>query len=168
MGGGWRSAKPGWRVRGAPRKALKHPVVSTSRPGDQGCSRRSLAPWVVAAKKTKGSARPTMTNFERLDEFPRALLANVIELLAERRVNHPGAPLTLSSDDLASSWDLVAESAALPDPPGQPDAGEEVASTYWYEQALGDLLDSGFLLELEDDSFRVSDLETLLQFRNGD
>jgi len=32
----------------------------------------------------------------------------------------------------------------------------------------GDLLDSGFLLELEDDSFRVSDLETLLQFRNGD
>jgi hypothetical protein len=109
-----------------------------------------------------------MTNFERLNDFPRALLANVLELLAERRVNHPGAALTLSSDDLASSWDLVAESVALPDPPAQQDAGEEVASSYWYEQALGDLLDSGFLFELEDDSFRVSDLETLLQFRNGD
>jgi hypothetical protein len=104
-----------------------------------------------------------MTNFERLDEFPRALLASVLELLAERKVNHPGAPLTLSPDDLVSSWDLVAESAALPDPPAQPDAGEEVASTYWYEQALGDLLDRGFLLELEDHSFRVSDLEALLR-----
>jgi hypothetical protein len=108
-----------------------------------------------------------MTNFDRLDEFPRALLASVLELLAERKVNHPEAALTLSSDDLASSWDLVAESAALPDPPAQPDAGEEVASTYWYEQALGDLLDRGFLLELEDHSFRVSDLEALLRFRDG-
>ena len=108
-----------------------------------------------------------MTNFDRLDEFPRALLASVLELLAERKVNHPEAALTLSPDDLASSWDLVAESAALPDPPARPDAGEEVASTYWYEQALGDLLDRGFLLELEDHSFRVSDLEALLRFRDG-
>ena len=108
-----------------------------------------------------------MTNFERLDEFPRALLASVLELLAERKVNHPGASLTLSPDDLASSWDLVAESAALPDPPSQPDAGEEVASSYWYEQALGELLDRGFLLELEDHSFRISDLEALLRFRDG-
>jgi hypothetical protein len=108
-----------------------------------------------------------MTNFERLDEFPRALLASVLELLAERKVNHPGAALTLSPDDIASSWDLVAESAALPDPPSQPDAGEEVASTYWYEQVQGDLVDGGFLLELEDRTFRVSDLETLLQFRDG-
>ena len=108
-----------------------------------------------------------MTNFERLDEFPRALLASVLELLEERKVNHTGAALTLSPDDLASSWDLVAESAALPDPPAQPDAGEEVASTYWYEQALGDLLDRGFLLELEDHSFRVSDLEALFRFRGG-
>jgi hypothetical protein len=101
-----------------------------------------------------------VTNFERLDEWPGALLASVLELLAERKVNHPSATLDLSPDDLASSWDLVAEAAALPDPPGQPDAGEEVASTYWYEQALGDLLDRGFLSELEDHSFRVSDLET--------
>ena len=101
-----------------------------------------------------------MPNFERLDEWPGALLASVLELLAERKVNHPSAALALSPDDLASSWDLVAEAAALPDPPGQPDAGEEVASTYWYEQALGDLLDRGFLSELEDHSFRVSDLET--------
>jgi hypothetical protein len=108
-----------------------------------------------------------MTSFERLDEFPRALLASVLELLAERKVNRPGAALTLSSDDLASSWDLVAESAALPDPPGEPDAGEEVASTYWYEQALSDLLDRGFLLELEDHSYRVSDLESLMPFRDG-
>jgi hypothetical protein len=108
-----------------------------------------------------------MTNFESLDEFPRTLLASVLELLAERKVNHPGAALTLSPDDLVSSWDLVAESVALPDPPGQSDAGEEVASTYWYEQALGDLLDNGFLLELEDHSFRVSDLEVLLRFRGG-
>ncbi len=108
-----------------------------------------------------------MTNFERLDEFPKALLASVLELLAERKVNHRGAALTLSPDDLASSWDLVAQSAALPDPPAQPDAGEEVASTYWYEQALDDLLDRGFLLELEDHSFRVSDLEALLRFRGG-
>ena len=108
-----------------------------------------------------------MTNFDRLEEFPRALLPSVLELLAERKVNHPGAALTLSADDLVSSWDLVAESAALPDPPGQPDAGEQVASTYWYEQALGDLLGSGFLLELEDNTFRVSDLETLLRFRDG-
>lgn len=101
-----------------------------------------------------------VTNFERLDEWPGALLASVLELLAERKVNHPSATLDLSPDDLASSWDLVAEAAALPDPPGQADAGEEVASTYWYEQALGDLLDRGFLSELEDHSFRVSDLET--------
>jgi hypothetical protein len=108
-----------------------------------------------------------MTNLERLDEFPRALLASTLELLAERKVNHPEAALTLSPDDLASSWDLVAESTALPDPPGHPDAGEEVASTYWYEQALGGLLDMGFLLELEDHSFRVSDLETLFRSRGG-
>jgi hypothetical protein len=107
-----------------------------------------------------------VTNFERLDEYPKALLSSVLELLAERRVNHPGSPLTLSPDDLASSWDLVAESAALPDPPGQPDAREEVASTYWYEQSLGDLVGRGFLLELEDGTFRVSDLETLLRFRD--
>lgn len=106
-----------------------------------------------------------MTNFERLEEFPKALLSSVLELLAERKVNHPGAELTLSTDDLTSSWDLVAQSAALPDPPGQPDAGEEVASTYWYEQALDDLLGGGFLLELEDNTFRISDLETLLRFR---
>lgn len=108
-----------------------------------------------------------MTNFDRLDEFPKALLSSVLELLAERKVNHPGAELTLSPDDLVSSWDLVAESAALPDPPAQPDSGEEVASTYWYEQALGELLDAGFLLELEDHTFRVSDLETLLRFRDS-
>ncbi len=36
---------------------------------------------------------------------------------------------------------------------------------YWYEQALGDLLDRGVLSELEDHSFRVSDLETLLRSR---
>jgi hypothetical protein len=108
-----------------------------------------------------------MTIFERLDEFPGSLLAFVLELLAERKVNHPGAALTLSPDDLASSWDLVAESAALPDPPGQPDAGEEVASTYWYEEALGDLLDRGLLLELEDHSYRVPDLEALLRTRGG-
>ncbi|MGD0393358.1 MAG: hypothetical protein ABSC41_12020 [Acidimicrobiales bacterium] len=107
----------------------------------------------------------TMTNVERLDEWPGALLSSLVELLAERKVNRPGAALTLSPDDLASSWDLVAESAALPDPPGQPDAGEEVASTYWYEQALGDLLDKGFLVELEDRSFRVPDLEALLRSR---
>ena len=108
----------------------------------------------------------TVTNFERLDELPKALLSSVLELLAERKVNHPGKPLTLSPDDLASSWDLVAESAALPEPPGQLDAREEVASTYWYEQALGDLLGGGFLLELEDNTFRVSDLEALLRFRD--
>jgi len=108
-----------------------------------------------------------MTDFESLDEFPRALLTSVLELLAERKVNHPGAALTLSTDDLASSWDLVAESAALPDPPEQPDAGEEVASTYWYEKARGDLLGRGFLLELEDHSFRVPDLDALLPFRDG-
>lgn len=108
-----------------------------------------------------------MTSFERLDEFPGALLGSVLELLAERKVNRPGAALTLSPDDLTSSWDLVAESAALPDPPGQPDSAEEVASTYWYEQALGGLLDAGFLLELEDHSFRVPDLETLLRFRSS-
>jgi hypothetical protein len=107
-----------------------------------------------------------VTNLERLDEFPKALLSSVLELLAERKVNHPGAALTLSADDLASSWDLVAESAALPDPPGQPDAGEEVASTYWYEQALGDLLGGRFLLRHDDNTFRVSDLETLLRFRD--
>lgn len=107
-----------------------------------------------------------MTNIERLDRFPRALLASVLELLAERKVNQPGAALTLSPDDLASSWDLVAEAEALPDPPGHPDAGEEVASSYWYEQALGDLLDRGLLSELEDHSFRVSDLEGLLRSRH--
>lgn len=109
----------------------------------------------------------TVTSFERLDEFPKALLSSVLELLAERKVNHPGAALTLSRDDLVSSWDLVAESGALPDPPAQPDAGEEVASTYWYEQALGDLLNAGFLLELNDNTFRVSDLESLLRFRDS-
>ena len=107
-----------------------------------------------------------MTNFEDLDRFPKALLSSVLELLAERKINHPGAALALSSDDLASSWDLVAESAALPDPPEQPDAGEEVASTYWYEEALSDLLGKGFLVELEDNTYRVSDLETLLRFRD--
>jgi hypothetical protein len=104
-----------------------------------------------------------MTNFERLDELPGALLASVLELLAERKVNHPGAALTLSPDDLASSWDLVAEAEALPDPPGQSDAGEELASTYWFEQSLGDLLDAGLFLELEDHSFRVPDLDALLR-----
>jgi hypothetical protein len=108
-----------------------------------------------------------VTNFESLEEWPAALLGSALELLAERKVNHPGAALTLSPDDLTSSWDLVAESAALPGPPGQPDAGEEVASSYWYEQALGDLLERGFLVELEDRSFRVSDLETLLRFRDS-
>ena len=108
-----------------------------------------------------------MTNFERLDEFPKSLLSSVLELLAERKINHPGAALTLSPDDLTSSWDLVAESAALPGPPGHPDAGEEVASTYWYEQALGALLGEGFLVELEDGTFRVLDLETLLPFRDS-
>jgi hypothetical protein len=52
------------------------------------------------------SRKLTMTNFERLDEFPKALLASVLELLAERKVNHPGAALTLSPDDLASSCRL--------------------------------------------------------------
>lgn len=108
-----------------------------------------------------------MTNLESLDEFPRALLRSALELLAERKINHPEAALTLSPDDLASSWDLIAESAALPDPPGQPDGGEEVASSYWYEQALGGLLGRGFLLELEDRSYLVSDLETMLRFRRG-
>ena len=108
-----------------------------------------------------------MTNFERLDEFPKALLSSVLELLAERRVNHPGDALTLSSDDLASSWDLVAQSAALPEPPGEPDAREEIASTYWYEQALTDLLSAGFLLEREDGTFGVSDLDGLLPFRDN-
>jgi hypothetical protein len=108
----------------------------------------------------------TMTNFERLDEFPKALLSSVLELLAERRVNHPDRALTLSRDDLASSWDLVAESVALPEPPGHPDAREEIASTYWYEKALGDLLKAGTLLELEDNTFRVSDLESLWRFRD--
>jgi hypothetical protein len=107
-----------------------------------------------------------VTDFERLEEFPKALLSSVLELLAERKVNHPGTALTLSPDDLASSWDLVAQSAALPDPPGQPDAGEEAASTYWYEQARGDLLGAGFLFELEDHTFGVSDLEGLLRFRD--
>jgi hypothetical protein len=109
----------------------------------------------------------TVTNFERLDEFPKALLSSALELLAERKVNHPDAALTLSSDDLASSWDLVAESAALPDPPGQPGSREEVASAYWYEHALGDLLGAGFLLELEDNTFRVSNLEDLLRYRDA-
>jgi hypothetical protein len=109
----------------------------------------------------------TMTNLERLDAFPRALLASVLELLAERKVNRPGAALTLSPDDLVSSWDLVAQSAALPDPPEEPEAGEEVASTYWYERALGTLLDRGLLSELEDHSFRVSDLDALLRSRGG-
>ena len=86
-----------------------------------------------------------MTNFEDLDKFPKALLSSVLELLAERKVNHPGAALTVSPDDLVSSWDLVAASDVLPDPPGQPDAGEELASAFWYEQALGDLIGGGFL-----------------------
>ena len=108
-----------------------------------------------------------MTNFEGLDELPRAFLSSVLELLAERKVNHPGAELTLSPDDLASSWDLVAEAAVLPDPPDQPDASEEVASSYWYGQALADLLGKGFLLEVDENTFRVSDLETLLPFRDS-
>jgi hypothetical protein len=108
-----------------------------------------------------------VTNFELLDEFPKALLSSVLELLAERKVNHPGAALTLSPDDLASSWDLVAQAAALPDPPGEPDAREEVASAYWYEQALGDLLGSGFLLELEDNAYAVPDFESLSRFRDA-
>jgi hypothetical protein len=108
-----------------------------------------------------------MTNFENLDEFPGALLAALLELLAERKVNHPGAELTLSPDDLVSSWDLVAQASVLPDPPGEPDAVEEVASSYWYEQSLGTLVDGDFLLELEGDSFRVSDLETLLRLKGG-
>jgi hypothetical protein len=107
-----------------------------------------------------------VTNFEGLHEYPKALLSSALELLAERKVNHPGTALTLSPDDLASSWDLVAQAAALPDPPGQPDAGEEVASAYWYEQALGDLIGEGFLLELKDNTFRVSDLDNLLPFRD--
>jgi hypothetical protein len=106
-----------------------------------------------------------VTNFERLNEFPKTLLSYVLELLAERKVNHPGAALTLSTDDLVSSWDLVAQPVVLPDPPGHTDAGEEAASTYWYEQALDDLLSEGFLLQLEDNTFRVSDLESLLRFR---
>jgi hypothetical protein len=120
---------------------------------------------ILEPRNCEGS-ESTVTNFERLDEYPKALLSSALELLAERKVNHPGTALTLSSDDLASSWDLVAESAALPDPPGQPDAREEVASTYWYEQALGDLLGQGFLLELEDNTFRVPDLENLMRFRD--
>ena len=107
-----------------------------------------------------------MTNFEQLDDFPKALLSSVLELLAERKVNHPEATLTLSLDDLASSWDLVAQSSVLPDPPDQPDASEEVASAYWYEQALGHLLRQEFLLELEDNTYRVSDLEGLMRFRD--
>jgi hypothetical protein len=109
-----------------------------------------------------------MTNFEDLDEFPRALLAAALELLAERRINHPGAASTLSPDDLTSSWDLVAQASVLPDPPQQADAAEEVASDYWYEQSLGTLRDEGFLVELGDHSFRVSDLESLLRFRDSD
>ena len=108
-----------------------------------------------------------MTNFEDLAEFPGALLASMLELLAERKVNHPEAAPTLSPDDLASTWDLVAVSVALPDPPGQPDAGEEIASTYWYEQSLGDLVGKGFLSELEDHSFMVPNLEDLLRFRDA-
>jgi hypothetical protein len=109
-----------------------------------------------------------MTTYEDLDEFPRALLASVLELLAERKVNHPGAALTVSPDDLTSSWDLVAQASVLPDPPGQPDAGEEVASDYWYEQSLDALRNEGFLVEVEDHSFRVPDPETLLRFRDSD
>jgi hypothetical protein len=136
--------------------------------GYRGVVNDAASEWLERREASDCESRKSaMTNFERLDEFPRALLASVLELLAERKVNHPGAALTLSPDDLASSWDLVAESAALPDPPAQPDAGEEVASTYWYEQALSDLLDTGFLLEREDHSFRVSDLEALLRFRDG-
>jgi hypothetical protein len=107
-----------------------------------------------------------MTNSERLNELSAAFLASVLELLAERKVNHPEAALSLTPNDVTSSWDLVAESAALPDPPEQPDAGEEVASTYWYEQALGDLIGGGLLLELEDHSFLVPDLEALLKGRS--
>ena len=91
-----------------------------------------------------------MTDFESLAEYPKDLLSSVLELLAERKVNRPGAALTLSGDDLVSSWDLAGESSALPDPPGQVDTTEEVASSYWYEQALGDLVAGGFLLEIGD------------------
>jgi hypothetical protein len=107
-----------------------------------------------------------MTNFERLNELSAAFLASVLELLAERKVNRPEAALNLTPNDLTSAWDLVAESAALPDPPGQPDAGEEVASTYWYEQSLSDLIEGGLLLEIDDHSFLVLDLETLLKSRS--
>ena len=107
-----------------------------------------------------------MTKFERLDELPKALLSSLLELLAERKVNHPAAAHSLSPDDLVSSWDLVAQASALPDPPGQPYAGEEVASNYWYEQALGDLFGGGFLLEAEDNTFRIPDLESLLRYRD--
>lgn len=107
-----------------------------------------------------------MTNFDRLDDLPKALLSAAAELLAERRVNHPGAALTLSADDLASSWDLVAEAAVLPDPPGEPDSTEELASSYWYEQALGELLGGGYLLQLDDETYGVADLESILRFRD--
>lgn len=116
--------------------------------------------------------RPTcetgpVTDFESLAVLPKALLSSVLELLAERKVNRPASALTLSPDDLASSWDLVAESAVLPDPPGEHDATEEGASAYWFEQALGDLLAGGFLLQLEDTTYQVPDLESLLRFRDA-
>jgi hypothetical protein len=120
----------------------------------------------TCAEEFASIALVLMTNSERLNELSGAFLASVLELLAERKVNHPDAALSLTPNDLTSSWDLVAESAALPDPPGQPDAGEEVASDYWYEQALDDLVEGGFLSELEDHSFLVPDLEALLKGRS--
>ena len=107
-----------------------------------------------------------MTDFELLDEFPKGLLSAALELLAERKVNHPEAALTLSPDDLASSWDLVAESAVLPDPPAEPSSSEDLASSYWYEQSLGELLSRGLLVSLEDSSYSIPDLERLWRFRD--
>lgn len=113
-----------------------------------------------------GDSELTLADFEGLEEFPKALLSSVLELLAERKVNHPGTALTLSPDDLASSWDLVAQPAALPDPPGHPDAREDAASAYWYERSLADLLSRGFLLEVEENTFRVPELDSLLRLRD--
>ncbi len=44
--------------------------------------------------------------------------------------------------------------------------GKNLASDYWYEQALDDLVKGGFLVELEDHSFLVPDLEALLKGRS--
>lgn len=107
-----------------------------------------------------------MTNFELLDEFPKALLSSALELLAERKVNHPGTALSLSPDDLASAWDLVAQAGVLPDPPGESSSSEDVASSYWFQQAVVALLAGGLLVALDDTSYSVPDLETLWRFRD--